>query len=151
MSDWPQPRLSSLVQAGQFDQYRGINTTAQVGPRPFFLIDDMAAGPLKSTLAGCATRTFRKSAFAIGHRGAALQFPEHTLQSYVAAARQGAGIIECDVTFTKDKQLVCRHSQCDLHTTTNIVATELNQKCTQPFSPAEYDAAGNRTKAAGAG
>lgn len=144
------PVSSSLVQAGQFDQYRGINTTAQVGPRPFFLIDDMAAGPLKSTLAGCAARTLRKSAFSIGHRGAALQFPEHTLQSYVAAARQGAGIIECDVTFTKDKQLVCRHSQCDLHTTTNIVATELNQKCTQPFSPAEYDAAGNRTKAAGA-
>ena len=30
----------------------------------------------------------------------------------------GAGIVECDVTFTKDKELVCRHSQCDLHTTT---------------------------------
>ena len=33
----------------------------------------------------------------------------------------GAGIIECDVTFTKDRELVCRHSQCDLHTTTNIL------------------------------
>ena len=34
----------------------------------------------------------------------------------------GAGIVECDVTFTKDKQLVCRHAQNDLHTTTNILA-----------------------------
>ena len=34
----------------------------------------------------------------------------------------GAGIVECDVTFTKDKELVCRHSQYDLHTTTNILA-----------------------------
>jgi glycerophosphoryl diester phosphodiesterase len=49
----------------------------------------------------------------------------------------GAGIQECDVTFTKDKQLVCRHAQCDLHTTTNVVAIpELNAKCTVPFRPA---------------
>ncbi len=33
----------------------------------------------------------------------------------------GAGIVECDVTFTKDHQLVCRHAQNDLHTTTNIL------------------------------
>ena len=50
----------------------------------------------------------------------------------------GAGILECDVTFTKDRQLVCRHSQCDLHTTTNILAIpELAAKCTQPFTPAD--------------
>ena len=33
----------------------------------------------------------------------------------------GAGIVECDVTFTADGELVCRHAECDLHTTTNIV------------------------------
>ena len=43
----------------------------------------------------------------------------------------GAGIVECDVTFTKDKELVCRHAQNDLHTTTNILATPLAAKCTQ--------------------
>src|SRR5690242_7570001 len=49
----------------------------------------------------------------------------------------GAGIQECDVTFTKDKQLVCRHAQCDLHTTTNVVnIPSLNAKCTVPFKPA---------------
>lgn len=31
---------------------------------------------------------------------------------------------------------MCRHSQCDLHTTTNVVATELGKKCTTPFQPA---------------
>jgi glycerophosphoryl diester phosphodiesterase len=46
----------------------------------------------------------------------------------------GAGIVECDVTFTKDGELVCRHAECDLHTTTNIVATELNNKCTVPWT-----------------
>ena len=49
----------------------------------------------------------------------------------------GAGIIECDVTFTKDRELICRHSQCDLHTTTNVVTIpDLNAKCTKPWKPA---------------
>jgi glycerophosphoryl diester phosphodiesterase len=51
----------------------------------------------------------------------------------------GAGILECDVTFTKDRQLVCRHSQCDLHTTTNILGTPLAAKCSEPFAPARFD------------
>ena len=48
----------------------------------------------------------------------------------------GAGILECDVTFTKDLELVCRHAQNDLHTTTNILVSPLASKCTQPFTPA---------------
>jgi glycerophosphoryl diester phosphodiesterase len=54
----------------------------------------------------------------------------------VAAAEQGAGVIECDVTFTRDLALVCRHSQCDLATTTNILQTPLAAKCSKPFRPA---------------
>src|SRR5260370_36143827 len=110
---------------------------AQLGPRPFYLVDKMKDGPLKTQLSQC-TGPFRKTDFSIGHRGAALQFPEHSKESYSAAARMGAGVIECDVTFTKDKQLVCRHSQCDLHTTTNILSVPaLASKCSQPFSPAD--------------
>ena len=53
----------------------------------------------------------------------------------------GAGIQECDVTFIKDLELVCRHSQCDLHTTTDILAKpELAAKCTEPFTPADPEA-----------
>ncbi len=104
----------------------------QLGPRPFFLVEDMAPSELKSALQQCASGPFYKSEFSIGHRGAAMQFPEHTKQSYEAAAKMGAGVLECDVTFTKDKELVCRHSQCDLHTTTNILATPLAAKCTVP-------------------
>lgn len=81
-------------------------------------------------------KEFKTSDFSIGHRGAPLQFPEHTEASYRAAARMGAGILECDVTFTSDLELVCRHSQCDLHTTTNVVTIpELNAKCTTPWAP----------------
>ena len=47
----------------------------------------------------------------------------------------GAGILESDVAFTQDRELVCRHSQCDLHTTTNILETELANQCSQPFTP----------------
>jgi glycerophosphoryl diester phosphodiesterase len=116
----------------------------QLGPRPFFLVDDMAESRLKRKLQSCSNGPFRKSDFSIGHRGAALQFPEHTEESYRAAARMGAGILECDVTFTNDLELVCRHAQCDLHTTTNILLIpELAAKCTTPFQPAVYDAGGN--------
>ncbi|HEY8941256.1 MAG TPA: glycerophosphodiester phosphodiesterase family protein [Cellvibrio sp.] len=107
----------------------------QLGPRPFYLVNDMDESALKKKLQSCTNGPFKKTNFSIGHRGAPLQFPEHTKESYEAAAKMGAGILECDVTFTKDKQLVCRHSQCDLHTTTNILATPLASKCNQPFSP----------------
>jgi glycerophosphoryl diester phosphodiesterase len=107
----------------------------QLGPRPFFLVEDMDASPLKERLQQCVNGPFVKADFSISHRGAALQFPEHTKESYEAAIRMGAGIVECDVTFTKDRELVCRHSQADLHTTTNILATPLAQKCTAAFTP----------------
>lgn len=116
--------------------------SVQVGPRPYFLVDDMDESQLKTALQACAAGIdqFKATDFSIGHRGAPLQFPEHTKESYEAAARMGAGILECDVTFTKDKELVCRHAQCDLHTTTNILAIpELAAKCTEPFTPAEFD------------
>jgi len=113
----------------------------QLGPRPYYLVEDMKESKLKEALQRCAAGPFARTDFSIGHRGAPLQFPEHTRESYEAAARMGAGIVECDVTFTKDKELVCRHSQCDLHTTTNILAIpELAAKCTQPFTPADPQA-----------
>jgi glycerophosphoryl diester phosphodiesterase len=65
----------------------------QIGPRPFYLVDKMKDGPLKQQLSQC-TGPFRKTDFSIGHRGAALEFPEHSRESYLAAARMGAGIIE---------------------------------------------------------
>ena len=114
--------------------FGGERTAVQVGPRPFYLVAGMDDGALKSELASCQNQRFRKTDFSIGHRGAALQFPEHTRESYEAAARMGAGIVECDVTFTRDGELVCRHAECDLHTTTNIVNTPLNAQCSVPYS-----------------
>ena len=111
----------------------------QVGPRPHFLVNNMDESVLKDQLEACADAPLETSYFSIGHRGAAMQFPEHTKESYEAAARMGAGILECDVTFTADQELVCRHSQCDLHTTTNILATDLASQCSQPFTPAQLD------------
>ncbi len=126
--------------------------SVQFGPRPFYLVENMDLGGLKDQMQYCADnkKTFKKSDFSIGHRGAPMQFPEHTKESYIAAARMGAGILECDVTFTKDRELVCRHSQCDLHTTTNILATPLAEKCSVPFSPATFDPNGKMLSPASA-
>ena len=105
------------------------------------LVDGLAESRLKSQLNTClaerpATELLRPHPFSIGHRGAPMRYAEHTRESYVAAAALGAGVLECDVTFTRDRQLVCRHSQCDLHRTTNILATPLASACTQAFEPA---------------
>ncbi len=123
--------LSALATVACVQVGKGLQV--QLGPRPYYLVEKMEESELKSTLQECSGITnFKKTDFSIGHRGAPLQFPEHTKESYVAAARMGAGILECDVTFTKDGELVCRHAQCDLHTTTNIVATDLASKCSVP-------------------
>ncbi|MEO0637843.1 MAG: glycerophosphodiester phosphodiesterase family protein, partial [Pseudomonadota bacterium] len=115
------------------------DVSVQLGPRPFYLVDSMDEGELKTKLQSCMAGPFETSDWSIGHRGAPLMFPEHTVESNVAAARMGAGILECDVTFTKDKELVCRHAQNDLHTTTNILATDLASTCAKPFAPATGD------------
>ncbi len=100
----------------------------------------MDDGPLKEELRKCKG-PFYQSVFSISHRGAPLQFPEHTR----------AGVGECDVTFTKDRQLVCRHSQCDLATTTNILTIpELAAKCTTPFTPAKFNEQGEMVQPAAA-
>jgi glycerophosphoryl diester phosphodiesterase len=119
--------LLAMIQAGSLwaddNDHRHYGNDGKVavslGPRPFYLLSEMSPGPLKRELSQCEG-PFKMHKFSIGHRGAPLQFPEHTRESYVAAARMGAGVNECDVTFTNDGRLVCRHSQSDLHTTTDI-------------------------------
>ena len=129
------------------------SANVQLGPRPFYLVNDMKPSPLKDTLAECArTRTtYQPSEQSIGHRGSCLFFPEHSRQSYEGAANLGAGVVECDVTFTKDKELVCRHSQCDLHSSTDILLREdLAPLCSQPFVPATFGFTGHRLTSASA-
>jgi glycerophosphoryl diester phosphodiesterase len=129
---------AALADGAQTETHSSPRLNVQVGPRPYYLASQLEEGPLKRRLQSCAEQPLRPTRFSIGHRGAAMQFPEHTKESYEAAARMGAGIVECDVTFTKDRELVCRHSQCDLHTTTNILEIpELAAKCSVPFTPAD--------------
>lgn len=137
--------FSVVATIAHADDDGNSNGSVQLGPRPFYLVDKMSSGALKKKLERCVARKsrYKHHDFSIGHRGAALQFPEHTKESYEAARRMGAGILECDVTFTADAELVCRHAQCDLHTTTNILETDLADKCSTPFTPAVFDGSGN--------
>jgi glycerophosphoryl diester phosphodiesterase len=116
-----------------------------LGPRPYYIINNMTDGPLKQKLQSCENKPVSIQQFSIGHRGGGtLQFPEETRQSEDAGARMGAGVLECDVSFTGDRGLVCRHSLCDLHTTTDILLRpELAKKCTIPFTPANATSSAN--------
>jgi len=115
------------------------------GPRPFYIINNMTSSALRTKLETCENGPFSITGFSIGHRGGGtLQFPEETVESTMAGARMGAGILECDVSFTADRGLVCRHSLCDLHTTTNILTIpKLAAKCTVPFTPANATSPAN--------
>lgn len=137
--------IAGIFHTGSNIVFAASGEPVHLGPRPFYLLDQLGEGELKDALETCASSTieYGRRNFSIAHRGASLQFPEHTKEAYLAAHRMGAGIIECDVTFTSDAELVCRHAQCDLHTTTNLLATPLAEKCTVPFKPATYDEAGN--------
>lgn len=117
------------------DAEPNASTMIELGQRPIELIEKMADGPLKDRLSSCKDLPQKRTRFSIAHRGAPLRYPEHTRESYLAAARMGAGLVECDVTFTNDGELVCRHSECDLHATTNILKTDLANRCSVPFSP----------------
>lgn len=132
--------ISSLIVFGLAASQSAVAAdTVEIGPRPAWLISQMEDGPLKEKLQACVGKPVKPTLFSISHRGAPLQFPEHTEEGYRAGALMGAGILECDVTFTADKELVCRHSQNDLHTTTNILTSPLAGKCTAGFTPASGD------------
>jgi len=131
-----------------WDGHEGRDDNIQVGPRPFYLVEGMNDGALKRKLQSCEDDRVRRTNWSIAHRGAPLEFPEHTKEAYDAGARMGAGIVECDVTFTSDGALVCRHAQNDLHTTTNILTTQYADRCKTPFTPATFDANGKVTKPA---
>ncbi|MFN8944212.1 MAG: glycerophosphodiester phosphodiesterase family protein [Pseudobdellovibrionaceae bacterium] len=61
----------------------------------------------------------KKRPLIIGHRGAPGTYPDHTLESYREAIRQGADVVEPDLVITKDGVLICRHEN-DLSQTTNV-------------------------------
>ncbi|WP_281709361.1 glycerophosphodiester phosphodiesterase family protein [Phaeobacter italicus] len=128
--------LATLTQLPQTAAADSTSIALSYGQRPAYLVDALPDGPLKTKLQSCAQQSPTPTDFSIAHRGAPLMFPEHTVQSNTAAARMGAGILECDVTFTKDLELVCRHAQNDLHTTTNILTTDLAERCYMGFEPA---------------
>ena len=52
-----------------------------------------------------------KAPFVIGHRGACADAPENTLASFALAFAKGAGMVECDVTLTRDGQVVVIHDE----------------------------------------
>eukprot|EP00928_Gymnodinium_smaydae_P000631 TRINITY_DN10240_c0_g2_i1.p1 TRINITY_DN10240_c0_g2~~TRINITY_DN10240_c0_g2_i1.p1 ORF type:complete len:586 (+),score=84.14 TRINITY_DN10240_c0_g2_i1:63-1760(+) len=91
---------------------------------------------MQNAIATCK-RPLARNDKVLGHRGAALVAPEESYTSLRIGAESGAGYLECDVSPTSDLELVCRHSNCDLDSTTDLVTKhpDLNAKCTEPFVP----------------
>lgn len=74
----------------------------------------------------------------VAHRGASSYAPEHTLEAYRLALKQGADFVEQDLQITKDNQLVCLHD-LTLERTTNVkdIFPTRFQEEVAPRSPSE--------------
>ena len=74
----------------------------------------------------------------VAHRGASSYAPEHTLEAYRLAIKQGADFVEQDLQITKDNQLVCLHD-LTLERTTNVrdIFPNRFQEEVAPRSPSE--------------
>lgn len=55
----------------------------------------------------------------VAHRGSSGTVPEHTVTAYRLAVDQGADVVECDVTVSKDLVLLCSH-EAWINETTDI-------------------------------
>jgi len=82
----------------------------------------IAGGALVSAHAQRATKS-KASAnsrkILVAHRGSSAYAPEHTLESYRLAIKQGADFVEQDLQITRDNQLVCLHD-LTLERTTDV-------------------------------
>jgi glycerophosphoryl diester phosphodiesterase len=81
----------------------------------------MAGGALLAARAEhpSTSKAAATSKILVAHRGASAYAPEHTLESYRLALKQGADFVEQDLQITRDNQLVCLHD-LTLERTTNV-------------------------------
>lgn len=78
---------------GDFLQKSPAKVVANAGVRPLFLINELNNSKFKRSLKACKNNRFYRTGFSIGHRGAAMLFPEHTKESSQTAIDSGAGIV----------------------------------------------------------
>ncbi|MCB9679189.1 MAG: glycerophosphodiester phosphodiesterase [Alphaproteobacteria bacterium] len=71
-----------------------------------------------------------RSAIVIGHRGSPGHLPDHTLEGYALAVRQGADFIEPDLVSTSDGHLIARHEN-ELSHTTDVATRFPDRKATK--------------------
>ena len=131
---------ASLLLGGVPAAGQSVDARVELGPRPQFLVDDMRDGPLKTRLASLPRRSRRgarrsRSAIAVPAWCFRSTRSKPTRPVFAwAPARSSATSPSPRIL-----ALVCRHSQNDLATTTDILLTPLAQTCVEPFTPAELN------------
>jgi glycerophosphoryl diester phosphodiesterase len=96
---------------------RSLSTLGLAG----LLIGTVIAVPAQAEPTSSDKSHARSGPIVIGHRGASGYRPEHTLEAYRLAIRQGADYIEPDLVSTRDGVLVARHEN-EISGTTDVSA-----------------------------
>ncbi|KAG2448316.1 hypothetical protein HYH02_006900 [Chlamydomonas schloesseri] len=100
----------------ELDEGAGVSPPLEAAPP-----GGLAVAAAGSSSAARAPRRGRPPPFAIAHRGASAELPEHTKEGYMKAIEEGADFIECDVVLTRDLVPLCRHEP-DLASSTDALA-----------------------------
>jgi glycerophosphoryl diester phosphodiesterase len=107
-----------LAAVPDFAQRKKTLKTARLGQNGRIrMLKLSAAVPLFASVILVATA--QTQPIVIAHRGASGYVPEHTLEAYALAIRQGADYIEPDLVMTRDRVLVARHEN-EIGGTTNV-------------------------------
>ncbi|KAG2442547.1 hypothetical protein HXX76_002633 [Chlamydomonas incerta] len=96
--------VSTLKPLDEPEELAGVSPPLEAAPP-----GGLGAAAAGSGSAARAPRRGRLPPFAIAHRGASSELPEHTREAYERAIEEGADFIECDVVLTSDLVPLCRH------------------------------------------
>ena len=116
--------------------------SVQLGPRPFYLVERMSPGPLKERLQKMCGRAVQE-----------VRFLHRPPRRHAAVPGAHQGVLRGRGRHGSRHRRVRRHLHQgrpsrlpargnDLHTTTNILVTDLAKTCIRPFTPASVDASG---------
>lgn len=87
--------------------------------RTFLMLVGAGIGVIGADKSSYGNSTPASRKILVAHRGASAYTPEHTLESYQLALKQGADYVEQDLQITRDGILVCLHD-LTLERTTNV-------------------------------
>lgn len=90
--------------------------------------------------------TMTKTSIIVGHRGNPTQAPENSISGYLKAIENGADVVETDIKFSKDNEIVVMHDPSITRTTSYTGNLNVNQMTLEEIKEYNLWGEGNKFK-----